>query len=87
MLRSEGILVGYPGNEVERSTVSDAEAIELIETARIQLEDYLRLAALGAGPMVASTVTAMPVYSWDNPLSVTLSAAPHAVVVQSRTGS
>jgi hypothetical protein len=86
MLKSEGILVSYMGNAVDRPTVSDAEVIELIETARIQLEAYLRLAALGANPMV-STVTAIPVYSWDNPLSVTLSASPHAVVVQSRTGA
>jgi hypothetical protein len=63
------------------ATVSDAEAIQLIQTAQAQLEEYLRLARIASGQASATVFNASPSYSWDNPMSLTVSTAPNAIVV------
>ncbi len=62
-------------------TLSEVEVIELIETARQQLDEYMRLATLGNANALAATWAATPQYSWDNPTVLTVTDGPYALLV------
>lgn len=62
-------------------TLSEVEVIELIETARAQLDEYMRLATLGNANAFLPAWTATPRCSWDNPTELTVSDGPYAFVV------
>ncbi|HTY55769.1 MAG TPA: hypothetical protein VMB26_11235 [Candidatus Binataceae bacterium] len=63
------------------TTLSDKEVIDLLDTARAQLESYIQVSQSATELRSALEVQCGPSQSWSGPIGLVIDATPNGVLV------